>query len=182
MEELTFNIEDAKKRMTYVLLRKKVDYSNQNNSIEKNIQLILNDDEILEKLVVIQLTYDIRYMLRLFNTTSGYAYHMMNLLCSSIHGSVKVIAQRGLVIDYNLDGKPQFQKFNNSEELRAFLYDLVGFIYQPIEELYDEPEEEVIDPMISSNYNIVDALSFLGDLGSIEHVVTPKLKVYKKQK
>lgn len=185
MEELTFNIEDAKERMVYVLSRKKNEYSN--NSIKEfvdiknSIQWVLNDDERLEKLVIIQLTYDIRYMLRLFNTTNGYVYHMNNLLCSAIHGSVKLVAQRGLVIDYDYKGKSHFQKFNSSEELRAFLYDLVGFIYQPKKEVHEIMVDEVDDPMICPNYDISPALSFLGDLDIIEDIYTPKLKSKQKR-
>lgn len=139
----------------------------------KNLEKIIKDKELFYKLIDMVLIDDIDQIIQAYawmpKEITTIPKEEYNLLLSCFLEKVKVSGQEGLVIDNKL------HRFSNAEELRKYLYELIGFKYQSKAEAYIIPEDEIIDPMASPNFKGIDNIySAFGDTYLIERAKTPK--------
>ena len=183
-----FDFDAAKKKMSNVLLRKKYEYKKSlcafpdvNNTIIY-IDKILDNDELLERATIIELTYDVADILYKFERNDKAQFPINDLLSACFSGKLSVISNFGLAIDFGNCGQSTLKPFGSSEELRMYLYELVGFQYQSKDVVNNETDEEVIDPMALNDFQSRHFLSFITDFSSFENFSVPKLVSKEKNK
>lgn len=186
--DLSFDMVKAQSQMTNFLFREKGyceknigNYPGIQERID-NIQMILNDSTLLEKMVAIELTSDVDYIVGHLSQNNDCEIDLKGLLASCISGKMVIIPGKGLSIDVGFSGNTSVIYFSTSEELRKFLYELVGFVFQSKEEVKNNPHAEIVDPMSLPDFKSNHAFSLLDDLNSIRNVVVPELKNVQVQK
>lgn len=134
------------------------------------------DVDYIGKLTIIQLTRDIAEILDYYKYGEKSEIRVESLLSASTFGMV-VVPRIGLEVFVENKEMPAFVSFADAEELRRYLYGLVGFEYQSKEDAELLPENEVIDPMALPKYNVPISIdSYISDPSLLEHYRVPRVK------
>lgn len=167
--EIKFNKELANKKMIAHLSKVRQGYIQENGRVEgtakriENIDAILADNSLLEKLVDIKLTSDIMDIIKNDGPCTS------NLLVACLDKRFEITSGGALYVD----GKFVSEFYN--EELRKYLYNVVGFIYQTYDEVYGKPNSEVMDPLAGRNYEEPKSIyNYLDDVNAIKEYKTPR--------
>ena len=126
-------------------------------------------DDILERTTILLLTEDIITILRMFDSKRKRTFFPNLLLTSCVYGPFGVAPGKGL----RGGNEQKLVRFANSEDLRKYLYDMIGFVYQSRKVACELPDDEIIDPLARNGYE-----EFVSD-GNIvfdEGFVPPVLK------
>lgn len=168
--EIKFDRELANKKMIAHLSRVKQGYVQENGRVDgtlkriENIDLILDDNNLLEKLVDIELTNNIITMTKNIDGSCS-----NNLLVSCLDKKFEIKPGGTLIVD----GK--FVTDLCRDELRKYLYDIVGFIYQTYDEVYLKADSEIMDPLAGRNYEKPKSVyNYLDDIDAIKVYKTPR--------
>ena len=130
-------------------------------------------DDILESTTISLLNEDIITILRMFDSQEEESIFPELLLTSCVYGSFEVVPGKGLRLFVGENREQEFVPFANSEDLRKYLYDMIGFVYQSRKVACELPDDEIIDHLARNGYE-----EFVSD-GNIvfdEGFVPPVLK------
>ena len=182
---MNFDYEKAKKLLVELLEDKKEEAKECHDEIrERNIRIILEHDEYLEKLFDIALLSDISRFVECAeeHVTKKGITDMMKPYCFFFSTAVDPLVKIGARCLIFKDGN--IKEFSSPEDMREYLYGVVGFEYQSYEQAKEAKKcgDLVVDPLanceevtyggrvfLPSLFNLIDNLEELKEMPAPVH-------------
>lgn len=184
---MNFDYEKAKKLLVELLQDKMEEAKNCEDEIrERNIRIIFEHEEYLEKLFDIALLSDISRFVECaeghYATKKGIT-DMMKPYCFFFSIAVDPLVKIGARCLIFKDGN--IKEFSSPEDMREYLYGVVGFEYQSYEQAKEAKKcgDLVVDPLatyeevtyggrifLPSLFNLIDNLEELKEIPAPVHV------------
>ncbi len=192
---MNFDYDKARELLVDTLYEKRTEAKdNSDENRADNIDFILDHPEYIKKLLDIALLSDIARFVECAKSheTNGNVTDNMGPYCFFFSPAVDPLVKIGNMCLIYKDGN--IQEFARPEDMREYLYGVVGFRYQSYEKANDAKKsgDLVVDPLamydevtyggrifLPSMFNLMDDLQLLKEMPAPEHV--PKSEIKGKQ-